>query len=759
MPFPVPEQELERLASLHALGILDGEPIADMEGVCRLVCDLLNVQSACVGLVDRDQQIIKARAGTSLIGTSREHSFSTWTILSNELLVVPDAREDQRFARNIYVTGEPNIRFYVGAPIGVRAGLNVGSLCIFDPRPRELAPAEAGIVRQLARILSDQLRLHEATARTKLELMHRRTSQGLLEVQSRELWRRQSLLAQTERLARVGGWEVDFPTGRFTWSEGLYRIYGLSPDSRPTRELALSHFPDDARMQLEEKLQRAIVNGTSFDEVLPFVTAQGDNRIVRLTFDVEKEAGEARRAFGILQDITEQREFERRMWHIANHDALTDLPNRGLLRERLDTALRRARRAGLPVCLMLIDLDNFKDVNDTLGHDAGDALLIEAARRLMASVGATDTVARLGGDEFVVVLDGVEDASAAVTAAERILAELRRPFTFRRTLLNCRGSMGIALAPEHGSDPSELLRNADIALYRAKARGRDVVVRYDAAMREATETRIQLAGRVRAALENGEFIPYYQPEVSLQTGEIIGFEALLRWRHPRKGLLAPAHFSQAFEDTDLAIALGERVLALALCDMRDWLAGGHEFGRISINVSSAEFSRGEYGARVLAALAAAEVSPERLMLEVTETVFLGHGIERVRASLQMLHAAGVLIALDDFGTGYASLTHLKQFPVDIIKIDRSFVSDLERDADDAAIVRAVINLGHSLGIRTVAEGVETSSQAAYLHHHGCDIAQGYLYARALPAARVPWLLQTLTPDEARGLSIGGLSIG
>ncbi|MBS7540301.1 putative bifunctional diguanylate cyclase/phosphodiesterase [Ancylobacter lacus] len=754
MPFPVPEQELERLASLHALGILDGEPVADLEGVCRLARDLLKVQSVCVGLVDRDQQIIKARAGTELIGTSREHSFSTWTILSDELLVVPDAREDERFARNIYVVGAPHIRFYAGAPIGVRAGLNVGSLCIFDPEPRQITPEEESLIRQLARILSDQLRLHEATARTRLELMHRRTSQGLLEVQSRELWRRQNLLAQTERLARVGGWEMDLSTDRITWSDGVYRIYGLAPGTPLTHELVLSHFPKDARLQLEERLQVATETGAAFEMALPFITVRGENRIVRVACNVEAERGEHKRFFGILQDITEQREFERRMWHIANHDALTDLPNRGLLRERLDYALRRARRAASHVCLMLIDLDNFKDVNDTLGHDAGDALLIEAARRLSASVGATDAVARLGGDEFVVLLDGVKDAAAAMAVAERILGELRRPFTFRRTLLNCRGSMGLALAPDHGSDPSELLRNADIALYRAKARGRDVVVGYDAAMREATENRIQLAGCVRAALENGEFVPYYQPEVSLETGEIIGFEALLRWRHPRKGLLGPSHFGQAFEDTDLAIALGERVLALALCDIRDWLTDGLAFGRISINVSSAEFSRGEYGARVLAALAAAEVSPDRLMLEVTESVFLGQGIERVRSSLQMLHAAGVLIALDDFGTGYASLTHLKQFPVDIIKIDRSFVSDLERDADDAAIVRAVINLGHSLGIRTVAEGVETSSQAAYLRQHGCDIAQGYLYARALPAARVPWLLQTLTPEETRLLSAG-----
>jgi EAL domain-containing protein (putative c-di-GMP-specific phosphodiesterase class I) len=259
-------------------------------------------------------------------------------------------------------------------------------------------------------------------------------------------------------------------------------------------------------------------------------------------------------------------------------------------------------------------------------------------------------------------------------------------------------------------------------------------------------------------LENGEFLPYYQPKISLRTGAIAGFEALLRWRHPRKGLLGPGDFAGAFEDTDLAIAIGARVLDVAVRDMREWLDAGHEFGRVAINVTSAEFARGELAERVLDALAEKAVPPERLAIEVTESVFLGRGIEAVRHSLSKLHHAGVLIALDDFGTGYASLTHLKQFPVDRIKIDRSFISDIERDADDAAIVRAVVNLGHSLGIKTTAEGVETVSQAAYLRMNGCDFAQGFLFSKALPATRVPWLLRNWTPGRWAGLGfplVGG----
>ncbi len=260
-------------------------------------------------------------------------------------------------------------------------------------------------------------------------------------------------------------------------------------------------------------------------------------------------------------------------------------------------------------------------------------------------------------------------------------------------------------------------------------------------MQQATEKRIQLYARVRLALKNGEFQPYYQPKVSLRSGAIVGFEALLRWRHPRRGLLGPQEFGQVFDDPDLAGAIGERVLELATRDMAAWVAQGCEFGHVAINMSSSEFTRGGLAERVLTALDHSHIRPERLAIEVTETVFLGRGTEMVRHSLQSLNHAGVRIALDDFGTGYASLSHLKQFPVDRIKIDRSFVHDIEHDIDDAAIVRAVIHLGQSLGIETVAEGVETPAQAAYLRANGCDLAQGFLYSKALPASRVPALLR------------------
>ncbi|WGD30840.1 EAL domain-containing protein [Ancylobacter sp. WKF20] len=749
MSFPIPDNEAERLAELHALDILNSPPSAVLDGVCVLARKMFNLPSACIGLVDRDRQWFKANSGFGQVeGTSRAHSFSAWTLMDNEMLVVPDARDDPRFRDNIYVVGDPHIRFYIGSPIALRPGLNIGSLCLFGPEPRELAPDEREIVLHLTQIIVDQFRLHEATRRTKRELEHRRTSQSLLEMQSRELWRRQTLLAQTERLAKVGGWELDVATRRLSWSDGVYRIYGLPPTSEPTEELALAHFPLEARRHFRRKFVHALRTGEAFEIELPFVNAQGQHRLIRQSCELEIEDGVPARAFGIMQDVTERKQAEQRMWHMANHDALTDLPNRGLMRDKLDIALRRARRSGGYVGVLLVDLDQFKDVNDTLGHDAGDALLIEVARRLMASVSELDTVARLGGDEFIVLLSRMENADDGMIVAQRILAALSLPFEYRRTSLSCRGSIGVTVAPDHGTDPSTLLKNADIALYRAKSAGRGIAVAYDPRMQKATENRVQLAARVRLGLKNGEFQPFYQPKVSLSTGAIVGFEALLRWRHPRRGVLGPQDFSAIFEDPHLSVEMGERLLQLTTRDMAQWTALGCDYGHVAINVSSPEFAHGELPERVLTALDLAGLGTERLTIEVTETVFLGRGTEMVRQSLQILNQAGIRIALDDFGTGFASLSHLKQFPVDRIKIDRSFVHDIEHDIDDAAIVRAVINLGQSLGIETVAEGVETFSQASYLRANGCDYAQGFLYSKALPASRVPALLKGWSPELA-----------
>ncbi|MBV8688002.1 MAG: EAL domain-containing protein [Alphaproteobacteria bacterium] len=442
---------------------------------------------------------------------------------------------------------------------------------------------------------------------------------------------------------------------------------------------------------------------------------------------------------GFIGDITEQKHSEEQVRWIANHDPLTELPNRLLFQERLD-ALAAGDAGPARFALLLLDIDEFKRVNDTLGHDAGDALLCAFARRLKEAARADDLVARLGGDEFAVVLNGVADEDEVTTAVESLLQNLRQPWVHGGMLLDCDASIGASLYPLDGTTRAELMKHADIALYVAKAAGRGNLKLFQPAMRSEMQTRISMLALARDAIDKDWIVPFYQPKVDLRTGAHAGFEALLRWRHPGKGFQSPDTIAAAFDDLTIACGISGRMIDGVIRDMRRWLDAGLDFGHVAINAAAAEFRTGDFAERLLERLADADIPPRYVQIEVTETVFLGRGAECVERTLKALSAAGVTIALDDFGTGYASLSHLKQFPVDLLKIDRSFVHDLTDRPDAAAIIRAVINLGHSLDIRIVAEGIETAEQQARLAAQGCDFGQGFLYSPAVGAAEVPDLL-------------------
>jgi diguanylate cyclase (GGDEF)-like protein len=413
-----------------------------------------------------------------------------------------------------------------------------------------------------------------------------------------------------------------------------------------------------------------------------------------------------------------------------------------VFQQRLEEALTAAEQNSTSVSLLLLDLDTLRDVNDTLGHDAGDAVLCEVASRLSDGLRASDLIARLGGDEFALLLGEPLRVSNAVNHAQTLIERLRQPFRYRGHTLACKASIGIAAYPDHHREPRELLKDADIALFRAKALGRNRAVVFTPEMRAETEQRVSIAEEVRAALDAGQIVPYYQPKVCFATGQIVGFEALARWQHPEKGLRTPGYFKSAFEDPELATAIGDCMLRQVAADTRAWRDRGLSFGRITVNFAMAEFRKPDLAGNILDVLRTYEVPASQFEVEVTETVFLGHGSESVPGTLQRLHDSGVLITLDDFGTGFASLTHLKQFPVGHIKVDQSFVRNLEQDEGDAATVAAVIGLGRRLGMQVTAEGVEARGQAQQLSAMGCDYAQGYLYAKPMAGSRVPSFLQS-----------------
>lgn len=376
-------------------------------------------------------------------------------------------------------------------------------------------------------------------------------------------------------------------------------------------------------------------------------------------------------------------------------------------------------------------------------------LLKETAQRLSALVQDCGTVARLGGDEFAVLMVQPFTLDDATQLAERITASLREPFVYRRRTVVSRASLGVAAFPQHHCEPAELMKSADIALYRAKAQGRNRVLTYSPDMRRDIEERVSLGAELREAIAQSQIVPFYQPKVCLSTGTVIGFEALARWQHPSKGILTPDVFGTAFEDAELAPAIRRQLMAKITSDMREWRDKGLAYGRIAMNLSSADFSQPRLPEEILEALEREQVPVEHFEVEITETVLLGRSSDCVSVILNQLRKRGIHIALDDFGTGYASLMHLKQFPVDHVKIDRTFIKDLNRNMEDEAIVAAVISLGQSLQLQVTAEGVETKEQEQHLQALGCHTAQGFLCAAAVSGADVPGILASTAPWACR----------
>jgi diguanylate cyclase (GGDEF)-like protein/PAS domain S-box-containing protein len=438
--------------------------------------------------------------------------------------------------------------------------------------------------------------------------------------------------------------------------------------------------------------------------------------------------GEPQYLMGVVEDLTEQKRAEARIAHLARHDSLTDLPNRMQLMARIDEALARLRQCGERFCVFLLDLDQFKSVNDSLGHSLGDALLKTVAERLKSVTHETNFVARLGGDEFAILqtMDG-DPRDAAATLANRLLAAITAPYELAGHQVTIGTSIGIALAPEDGNDGDQLLVRADLALYRAKSEGRNGYRFFESAMEAEVRARRAIEADLRAAVERGEFELHYQTMVDIATQEPRVAEALVRWRHPQRGLVPPNQFIMLAEETGLIVPLGIWILRQACRDAVNWPA----HIKVAVNLSVAQFRKGDLSDIVAQTLAETGLSPDRLELEITETVLLEKNAENL-AVLRHLKSLGIFIVLDDFGTGYSSLSYLKMFPFDKIKIDRSFVEELASRADCAAIVGAVISLGRSLDIGTIAEGVETAEQVALLRAAGCREAQGFFFSRPVP---------------------------
>lgn len=481
---------------------------------------------------------------------------------------------------------------------------------------------------------------------------------------------------------------------------------------------------------------RTLGRGQTWRGVICNRTKQGelywvDSAIVPL----KDPDGRVMRYVSIRIDVTERMQTEQQMRHIASRDGLTGLVNRAVLRERIDRAPRAERRSGLKAAVLFIDLDQFKGINDSLGHETGDRLLIEVGRRLQSSVRSDDTVARQGGDEFIVFMPAIDGPQEAERLAERLIRELSRPYPVDGRELYIGSSIGVAIFPDHGADVDTLLKNSDTVTYHVKDSGRNRYAIFDARMSGEVLERYALGMELRRAVDLGEFELHFQPVIAIASGRIEGLEALLRWRHPQRGLVSPLHFIGIAESSGLIVPIGDWVLRAACRQIHAWRAQGLPVPRVAINLSIMQLQQPDIVCRIDACLREFDLLPQALGFEVTEGVLMSRTDEVVEV-LRAFAARGFDLAIDDFGTGYSSLSYLKLLPIDILKIDRSFVKDIGEDADDTAIVSAIVALARSLQLGLVAEGVETPEQLAFLRAQGCQWFQGYLASHPLPADEI-----------------------
>jgi diguanylate cyclase (GGDEF)-like protein/PAS domain S-box-containing protein len=550
-------------------------------------------------------------------------------------------------------------------------------------------------------------------------------------------------LAESQRMAHLGTWEWDVKTGEVWWSDETFRIYGFEPDELvPTFETLLEVVHPYDQDLLKVAIDGALYEHKPYDFEHRIVRLSGEVRWVHRQAEVVRgDRGEPLRMIGTVHDITERKALEEQLEHQAFYDPLTDLPNRRLIVDRLRQALGRTRRnKGRQVAIFFMDLDDFKIINDSVGHDIGDRVLMAVSDRLKECLRPEDTLARFGGDEFVVLLEDAERPEDVVRVAERITDKLREPILIDGRELFVKASIGIALGNAFQKSSEELLRDADTAMYRAKDEGLDYKV-FDKAMYERAIDRLELENDLRRAIEREEFVVHYQPIVNIQNGGLWGLEALVRWNHPERGYLNPDEFVPVAEESGLVMPIGEQVLREGCRQAAQWQK---EHPRspplvVSVNLSGRQLRRADLHEVIEQALKESKLSASSLSLDITETVYIS-ALDANTAALDRLKALGIRISMADFGAGYSSLSYLKRLPADVLKIDKSFTRGLGVEVEDTAIVQTIVDLAHILGMEVVAEGVEVEEQETLLKEMGCDFAQGFYFSKPLSSEEVPMFL-------------------
>ncbi|KGA24308.1 diguanylate cyclase [Pectobacterium brasiliense] len=717
---PISKDEDKRLAALREYGIKNVLFDPGLSNLISLAANIFSVPIVLVSLVETERQLFAASVGVPFCETPRDISFCAHTILKKKIMVVHDALKDARFKNNPLVVGVPYIRFYAGIPLMTPSGHAIGTLCIIDLKPRTtFTKRDEHNLHDLASLVMDKLEMR------RLELA-RKASQVRFEN-----------IANTSPDTILCVNEKGVITFWNTAAEHMLEYTDEEIIGRSINTIV----PDAFVVQLNHLVtdRDSLMKGVTLE--LNVQAKSGSMVPVELSVSMWEDNDNV--SYGaILRDITERRRNEERLFLLAHLDPLTGLANRTLLTSNLETALKNEPA----VCIMMVDLDGFKDVNDSLGHSSGDNILVHVAKKIKATVRSGDVVARMGGDEFALLFPGLSDKKVAGKIAEQIIHEISQAMVIDDHQINISASIGAVLYPEYGLTVQDLLTSADLALYQAKSEGRNCYRFFTRELLEVFQAKHAFQLEFVRAYEQHEFEMFYQPQVKLATNEIVGAEALLRWRHPERGLLSPAAFLTALENGPWAERVGDWIVETACRQAAEWSQASDRYFRISINLFSAQFRTGMLAQKIMDILARTGLQPSSLELEITENIILRYD-ESMLQPLNTLREAGIGIAFDDYGTGYASLSMLKNYPVTRLKIDQTFVRTMCESPPDAAIVRAILYLGKSFGLGVIAEGVETLEQSERLRGKGCEEAQGYLFGHPMPAEEFTQLLKLNKPID------------
>jgi diguanylate cyclase (GGDEF)-like protein/PAS domain S-box-containing protein len=553
-------------------------------------------------------------------------------------------------------------------------------------------------------------------------------------------------LEEAHRLGKMGTWNYRLDTGRTTWSPELYQMLGLDPATfEPADESTRPYFLNDDADRLLKMQKRVLRSSKTEATDIRILRTDGTTRDLAVICKAEVSHEKIIGIIGTAQDVTDRKEAERRLEQLAYTDPLTGLANRALFKRELANVLERSLLDGRNRALLLIDLDRFKEVNDSLGHSAGDTLLTHVAAVLTQELDSQAFIARIGGDEFAVLTDERCD-KALLILANRLIAKLSVPVELAEGEACVGATIGIAVLPEHGATAERASRNADLALYMAKEAGRGQAQLFEPIYAQTADQRLDLGRRLRHAVETGGLKAHYQPQVDLKTGRVSGFEALLRWNHPERGPISPSEFIPVAESTGLIVELGHWVLRNACKQMRSWLDAGLPARSMSVNVSPAQIWNGDFETVVSTVLAVTGLPPELLCLELTESLFVDHTKQKVSTTLAALSKLGVQLALDDFGSGYSSLGYLTRLPFNCLKIDRTFVDGIATVPEKRKLLGGMIALSHGLGMRVVAEGAESAAEVDLLAAFDCDFVQGYVFSPPIAAEQAPLVAAKIERD-------------